>query len=502
MLQAIPYRAVVKPALVGAVGATFVAGAILAWVVWLFTRFLSCRLQSILDICDAALIHKEYSIGSQDEISQFSNAFLSMVKQQNTLLEQLQLANAELIRSNRLKDSFLANMSHELRTPLNAILGMTEGLLEGISGTLNPPQMKALQTVERSGSHLLALINDILDMAKIEAGQVQLDYSSTAIAPLCQSSLAFVKQQALKKRIQLQVRVLPYLPDLIIDERRIRQVLINLLSNAVKFTPEGGKVSLEVTLESETNSTDSTTYLARFAVIDTGIGIAPDHLDSLFQPFTQIDNGLNRQYQGTGLGLALVKQTVELHGGQVGVSSAINLGSRFWVDLPYLALPIEGLSSLSNRTAELPSQTSLAPNEIKPNTLILLVEDDEANINTISSYLNAKGYRVAVARHGQAAIDWLQFQQPDLIVMDIQMPGIDGMETMQQIRGNPLFKDLPIIALTALAMAGDRERFLAAGANDYCTKPVRLKQLVGIIQDLLTAGELESSSDNRQSDSR
>ena len=502
MLQAIPYRAVVKPALVGAVGATFVAGAILAWVVWLFTRFLSCRLQSILDICDAALIHKEYSIGSQDEISQFSNAFLSMVKQQNTLLEQLQLANAELIRSNRLKDSFLANMSHELRTPLNAILGMTEGLLEGISGTLNPPQMKALQTVERSGSHLLALINDILDMAKIEAGQVQLDYSSTAIAPLCQSSLAFVKQQALKKRIQLQVRVLPYLPDLIIDERRIRQVLINLLSNAVKFTPEGGKVSLEVTLESETNSTDSTTYLARFAVIDTGIGIAPDHLDSLFQPFTQIDNGLNRQYQGTGLGLALVKQTVELHGGQVGVSSAINLGSRFWVDLPYLALPIEGLSSLSNRTAELPSQTSLAPNEIKPNTLILLVEDDEANINTISSYLNAKGYRVAVARHGQAAIDWLQFQQPDLIVMDIQMPGIDGMETMQQIRGNPLLKDLPIIALTALAMAGDRERFLAAGANDYCTKPVRLKQLVGIIQDLLTAGELESSSDNRQSDSR
>ena len=149
----------------------------------------------------------------------------------------------------------------------------------------------------------------------------------------------------------------------------------------------------------------------------------------------------------------------------------------------------------------MPSQTSLAPNEIKPNTLILLVEDDEANINTISSYLNAKGYRIAVARHGQAAIDWLQFQQPDLIVMDIQMPGIDGMETMQQIRGNPLLKDLPIIALTALAMAGDRERFLAAGANDYCTKPVRLKQLVGIIQDLLTAGELESSSDNRQSDS-
>jgi len=489
ILQAIPYRVVIQPALLGAVGATLVAGMILGLVVWLFTRFLSHRLQSILDICDTTIIYEDYSTGAQDEIGQFSNAFLSLVKQQSTLLEQLQLTNAELIRSNRLKDSFLANMSHELRTPLNAILGMTEGLQEGILGTLNKQQLKALQTVERSGSHLLALINDILDLAKIEAGQVQLDCNPTPVAPLCQSSLAFVKQQALKKRIQLQVRLSPHLPSLMIDERRIRQVLINLLSNAVKFTPEAGKVTLEARLESaphSPDSTDPTPYVVRFTVIDTGIGIAPEHLATLFRPFTQIDNGLNRQYDGTGLGLALVKQTVELHGGQVGVSSEVNLGSRFWIDLPCLAPPVAEIATLSNGAADLPSDlTSLESKEIKLNPLILLVEDDAANISTISSYLNAKGYRMVVTHHGQEALDWLELQQPDLILMDIQMPGIDGLEAIRQIRANPTFQELPIIALTALAMTGDRERVLAAGATDYCTKPVKLKQLAGVIQDLL-----------------
>ncbi|MGB8688407.1 MAG: PAS domain S-box protein, partial [Microcoleus sp.] len=227
---------------------------------------------------------------------------------------QLQQSNQELIRATRLKDEFLANMSHELRTPLNAILGMTEGLQEGIFGIVNEPQIKALQTIERSGSHLLELINDILDVAKIESGQIILDCTLVSVNHLCQSSLAFIKQQAMQKRIQLTIEQPPNLPDLFIDERRIRQVLINLLNNAVKFTPDGGRITLEVSRQlvlTDSYSTDNLpqNYL-RIAVIDTGIGIAPENINKLFQPFIQIDSALNRQYTGTGLGLSLVKRIV------------------------------------------------------------------------------------------------------------------------------------------------------------------------------------------------
>ncbi|MEM9908262.1 MAG: PAS domain S-box protein, partial [Cyanobacteria bacterium P01_D01_bin.44] len=226
---------------------------------------------------------------------------------------KLRQTNQELARATRLKDEFLANMSHELRTPLNAVLGMTEALQEQIFGPITPEQSKALQTIEHSGSHLLELINDILDVAKIEAGQMVLHRTLTSVALLCQSSLAFIKQPAFKKRIQLEIKQLPHIsdvwPDVWVDERRIRQVLINLLDNAVKFTPAGGKITLDVscykrpaTLTAHKQSTSPQTYL-RISVIDTGIGIAPEDIDRLFQPFVQIDSALNRQYTGTGLGL-------------------------------------------------------------------------------------------------------------------------------------------------------------------------------------------------------
>ncbi|MDX2211664.1 MAG: PAS domain S-box protein, partial [Oculatellaceae cyanobacterium bins.114] len=207
--------------------------------------------------------------------------------------QQLAISNQELARATRLKDEFLANMSHELRTPLNAILGMTEGLEEEVFGKLNAKQIKALKTIGRSGSHLLELINDILDVAKIESGQIELDLTPTSVNFLCQSSLAFIKQQALKKRIQIEIKLSPNLPDLLIDERRMRQVLINLLNNAVKFTPEGGHITLKARVQGGFADSDgmtepSQTFL-QIAVIDTGIGIAPEHISKLFQPFIQID---------------------------------------------------------------------------------------------------------------------------------------------------------------------------------------------------------------------
>ena len=249
---------------------------------------------------------------------------------------QLQQTYAELLQATRLKDEFLAAMSHELRTPLSSILGMTEILQEEIYGSINEKQMTALQTIENSGSHLLELINDVLDVAKIESGQVHLEISSISIASLCESSLLFIQQQARKKNIQVH-KVLPSnLPNIYVDERRIRQVLINLLINAVKFTPTGGQVTLEAMYPApyEDNAPSDRVEHLRLIVRDTGIGISPENILKLFQPFIQIDSALNRKYEGTGLGLALVKNIVKLHGGEVWVTSEVGVGSCFTIDLP------------------------------------------------------------------------------------------------------------------------------------------------------------------------
>ena len=399
--------------------------------------------------------------------------------------EQLRQTNEQLARTTRLKDEFLANMSHELRTPLNAILGMTEGLQDRVFGTINERQIKALQTIERSGSHLLELINDILDIAKIESGQLELDCTPTAVILLCQSSLAFVSQQALKKRIQIEIKLPPNLPNLSVDGRRIRQVLINLVDNAVKFTPDEGRITLKVSHQqtpADLESADSSPQnFLRIAVIDTGIGIASEDINKLFQPFVQIDSALNRQYQGTGLGLALVKRIVELHGGQVGLTSEVGVGSCFTIDLPCAAVPFSPGLETQLKPDTAPSQRAEAP------PLILLAEDNEANTMTLLSYLKANGYQVLLAKNGQEAVALAQSETPDLILMDIQMPGMDGLEAMQQIRREPTLVDVPIIALTALAMTSDRERCLAAGASDYLSKPIQLRQLVTTIQQLLAS---------------
>lgn len=420
-------------------------------------------------------------------------------RQRRCAEEQLYRSNKELIRATRLKDEFLANMSHELRTPLNAILGNAEILLEQIFGEINDRQEKSLKTIENSGNHLLELINDILDVAKIESGQMKLELNSTSLESLCQSAITFVQQQAFKKQIQLISIIPKSLPNLLLDQKRIRQVLINLLNNAVKFTSERGKITLEISLINNSDKEDQT-YL-RITITDTGIGISSENIPLLFKPFIQIDSTLNRQYVGTGLGLALVKQIIELHQGKVGVTSQIGEGSCFYIDLPY------SVSSLSffptsiikthfhDKDIHIPSATN--------SPLILLAEDNEANILTISSYLSAKGYRLIVAHNGKEAILITKTHHPDLILMDIQMPEINGLEAIKSIRQQKSFNNIPIIVLTALTMEGDRtlplhdrhiplkeslhnrQLYLDIGANDYISKPVRLKELVTKIEKLI-----------------
>jgi CheY-like chemotaxis protein len=297
----------------------------------------------------------------------------------------------------------------------------------------------------------------------------------------------FVKQQSMQKKLHLIMEVAPFLPEMMIDERRIRQVLINLLNNAVKFTPDGGQITLEVMLESVNAASDGVmsennpTHWLHFAVIDTGIGIAPEALKTLFQPFVQIDSALNRQYDGAGLGLALVKRIVELHHGYVNVTSELDIGSRFTISLPYDSTSIPLPQALPKLDSEAIASTN---DSTDSSPLILLAEDNEANILTISSYLEAKGYRLIIAKNGLEAINLVLSEQPNLVLMDIQMPGMDGLEAIKRIRAQNLI-DVPIVAVTALAMEGDREKCLAAGANEYLSKPIKLKQLATLIQQFL-----------------
>ncbi|QDV39054.1 PAS domain S-box protein [Tautonia plasticadhaerens] len=248
--------------------------------------------------------------------------------------DQLAIANAQLARASRLKDEFLASMSHELRTPLNGVLGLSEAMQEGIYGPVSPEQVDALGDVLRSGRHLLSLINDILDLSRIEAGRMELDPAPSPVGDLCEAGLRMVRELALRKRQVLSMAIRGVDAPAMLDERRVKQILVNLLGNAVKFTPEGGEIGLEV-------EGDRARGELRFTVRDTGIGIAQHDLEAIFQPFRQLDSRLARSYSGTGLGLALVRRMAEMHGGDVSARSEPGQGSRFTVRLPWI-LPDEG----------------------------------------------------------------------------------------------------------------------------------------------------------------
>ena len=385
----------------------------------------------------------------------------------------LSAANAELARAARLKDEFLANMSHELRTPMSAVIGLAEALQMGIYGDLNEKQIKAIKTVEESGHHLLSLINDILDVAKLEAGKLELDIFLVSIESVCQSSLRLVEQMAHEKEISISSRYDEKAQLVRADERSLKQILVNLLSNAIKFTPKGGKVSLEVTADLEER-------IAHFTVKDTGIGIAEADMPNLFKPFVQADSSLARQYGGTGLGLALVSRLTELHGGGISVDSVVGKGSRFTISLPELSLDDpEYLLQTPFTPGDENKPGSLALPSIEQETrpLILLAEDNEANVTAYADYLRNAGYRVQVARDGLETLERVKEIEPNLILMDIHMPGLSGIETIKRVRSQKDLTQMPIIALTALAMPGDYERCISAGANQYLSKPISLKRL-------------------------
>jgi PAS domain S-box-containing protein len=388
--------------------------------------------------------------------------------------QNLLVAHGKLEQATRLKDEFLACMSHELRTPLNSILGIAEMLSDAVSGPLNPRQTNYLHKVTGCAEHLLTLINDILDVAKIEAGTLELKPQPVRLQPLCESSLDYVSHWAAKKSIQLQFSFPEPIAPIMLDERRMRQVLINLLSNAIKFTDDHGAVDLSVTLDPVTQS-------VTIAVRDSGIGIRAEDMDQLFQPFIQIDSRLARDHEGTGLGLVLSQRIVTLHGGRIEVESQYGQGSCFRVMLPDV-LRRSTTVMAPDPVAAAPDQPPVAHSQ----PVILLAEDNALNAEIFCDYLSTHGYKIVVASDGEMALSLAQQHQPDLLLIDIQLPKRNGLEVIQSIRQHPSLADRPIMALTALAMASDQQRCLEAGADAYLAKPVKLKDLAAQIQVLLS----------------
>lgn len=394
---------------------------------------------------------------------------------------ELESARALAEKANKAKSEFLANMSHELRTPLHAILGMTDILAREIQGPLTPAQAESLRIVEESGRHLLALINDILDLSKIEAGQIALELHPVNVRTLAETSLRLVRDSARKKNIRLECQLDDRLVEFVGDMRRLKQVLVNLLSNAVKFTPEGGCVTLSAT-------SDPKTGRLVYTVTDTGIGIAPEDLSKLFKAFVQIDSVLSRKYEGTGLGLFLVRRLVELHHGTVSVESTLGQGSRFSVSLP--------LAHAEAPTLPSPALTRPTPNAFVRSPLVLLAEDNTANVRVVQSFLERSGCRVIATGNGREAVELALRRLPAIVLMDVQMPELDGLEATRRISHDPRTKDIPVVCVTAFAMQEDRERCLEAGARGYLSKPFSLPELLETLVRFLPEYTTPNTLDN------
>ena len=395
------------------------------------------------------------------------------IRQLNARLEQrVEERTIELVRANRVKDEFLAMMSHELRTPLTGIIGFSEVLLEGVRGSLNEKQNAAVKMIHSSGDHLLRIINDVLDISRIQAGNFNLQPEWVDVDKTCKASLELIKNLAWQKSIALEYTSTDDVCTIIADPRRLKQILVNLLSNAVKFTPENGRVELQV-------SSDPAAKQMRFAITDTGIGISSEDLSKLFQPFVQLDSKLSRQYEGTGLGLVLVKKMVEMQSGSIEVQSKVGVGSCFTFSLP--SDPTQDSQQFQTpEMKNIPDQSKLLTQ-----TRILIADDDQVTVLLLEGYLEALGYQILVAEDGRQVLPKIEKEMPDVVLMDIQMPYASGIDLTRQIRSDARFANLPIVALTAFAMESDRERCLEAGMNEYMSKPVKLSELKKMIERLL-----------------
>ena len=402
----------------------------------------------------------------------------------------LQQKNIELEHASRMKSEFLATMSHELRTPLNAIIGFSEALKDGLMGQMSDTQHEYIGDIFTSGQHLLSLINDILDLSKVEAGMMALELEAVDLNSLLSNSLSIVREKAAAQRIHLELDTGDDLGVPLLDMRKTKQIVYNLLSNAVKFSASGGRVILRTRRVSRTSvgtlpgtwpvhsfplSDNEYNEFLEISVSDGGIGISKENMAKLFQAFRQIDSSLARKFEGTGLGLAMVKQLAELHGGAVAVASAEGEGAIFAVWLP-LRTPLQAAATLPDNGGAA-SALGAEPAE----RIALVVEDDEQAADLVRLLLESEGFTVLRAASAEAALDLAPQQPLSLITLDILLPGIDGWEFLQRIRGSSTLAQVPVVIISGLA---EGNMALAGGAAAVLQKPISRAQLKASLANL------------------
>jgi len=444
---------------------------------WLLAAFYRSHRQRQEEQQNIILRVEEQNQQLEDKVAERTQELqqaLSHIERVNTRLRQ---ANERLTEANRAKSEFLANVSHELRTPLNAIIGFSDLLRDNHVGGLNDQQDEFVRDIHESGEHLLRLINGILDLSKIEAGKMEIHRERFAIADVVDDAVAMITPQAALKGTRLHVDCPDGSVQVLLDPGMCRQILLNLLSNAVKFTPSGGEVRVRLRREGQ----GLTIY-----VDDTGIGIEPGDVQKIFEEFYQVDGSYSRNYGGTGLGLALVRKMIQMQGGQIEVQSTPGEGAHFAVHFPGAVVAETAATTVESRPAvdEVTTSTPIEPAE--RDWIVLLVEDNPVNRKLARNVLRSRGFEVWEATTGEEALKLLHRRRPDLILMDLQLPGMDGLEVTRLVKAEPQTAELPVVALTAHVRAVDEQKAREAGCVGYITKPIRLATFPGQVEAFLT----------------